>query len=132
MNTDPIADLLTRLRNASLVKHPIVKVPFSGVKERIVDLLKDEGYIQGYKRGEDASGKPDIKIQLKYTETGDPVISEIKRISTPGRRSYVPKDKVPWCRGGLGVIVVSTSRGLMSDREARKQGVGGELICSVF
>lgn len=132
MVTDPIADLLTRIRNAQKAGHPAVTIAASHAKERILTVLQDEGYIERVDADKDAEGRAQLKVLLKYTTAGRPVIKDLRRISKPGRRVYVSKEEIPAVRGGLGVIVVSTSRGMLSDREARKQGVGGELICSVF
>lgn len=137
MNTDPIADLLTRIRNAATVRFPDVVVPYSKEKREILRVIEEGGYIAGsnltkekaVKKGE---GRDVLKVNLKYDNNGEPVIREIKRMSRPGRRLYVGKDKLPYHRGGLGLIVVSTSKGMMSVDEARKQGLGGELICSLF
>lgn len=132
MVTDQISDLLTRIRNAAQVGHPTVSIPASHTKERILDVLRDEGYIHRYEPAEDSQGHKQIKAFLKYDNSGKPVIKELTRMSSPGKRYYVGKDDVPTCRGGLGLVIVSTSRGMMSDRAARKEGIGGELICSVF
>ena len=132
MATDPIADLLTRIRNAAAAGHPTVSVPASKVKLQILRVLQEDGYIDRFDSVKDAASKPAIKIFIRYAGTGVPVIQEIKRLSTPGRRRYVSTDEIPRARGGLGVVVVSTSKGVMTDREARRQGIGGELICSVF
>ena len=132
MVTDQVADLLTRIRNASRAGHPSVRIPASGSKQRILQVLIDEGYLASFEKTEDESGKPELKVMLRYDNRGQPVIREIKRVSTPGRRVYVGKDDIPRNRGGLGMLVVSTSKGVLADREARKQGVGGELVCSVF
>ena len=132
MVTDQIADLLTRIRNASSAGHLSVRIPASNSKERVIKVLIDEGYLASVERTEDENAKPQLKVQLRYDNRGEPVIREIKRISTPGRRVYVGKEDIPRNRGGLGVLVVSTSLGVMADSEARKQGVGGELVCSVF
>lgn len=132
MVTDQIADLLTRIRNAQGVSHPSVYVPASTVKESILKVLQDEGYIASYEKAEDENKKPVLKVHLRYTATGNPVIREIKRLSKPGRRAYVSKDEIPVNRGGLGTVIVSTSKGVISDKAAREQGIGGELICSVF
>lgn len=132
MITDQIADLLTRIRNAQRAGHPAVNMPASKKKESLLKLLVDEGYIAGIEQGEDANGKPQIKVYLRYDVHGQPVIREIQRISRPGKRIYVAKDEVPRNKSGLGLVVVSTSKGLLSDQQARKQGLGGELICSVF
>ena len=132
MVTDSIADLLTRVRNASAAGHRSTRIPFSKQKERILSVLVDEGYVESFERVEDEAGKPALEAFLRYERTGIPVVRELRRMSKPGRRWYVKKDEIPRHKSGLGTIVVSTSRGVMSDREARKQGVGGELICSVF
>ena len=132
MVTDQIADLLTRVRNAQRAGHPSVYVPASGTKERILNLLVAEGYIANVERLEREEGKPEFKVYLRYDNRGEPVIREINRLSRPGRRLYVQKDDIPRNRGGLGVVILSTSKGVLSDRDARKEGVGGELICSVF
>jgi len=132
MVTDQIADLLTRIRNAQNAGHPTVTVPSSKEKLNILKLLETEGFISRILDEKSEEGHPITKIMLKYTPDGDAVINEIKRISTPGRRMYVQCKDIPKVRGGLGIILVSTSKGVVSDREARKLGVGGELICSVF
>ncbi len=132
MVTDSISDLLTRVRNAQRAGHPSVTVPASRKKERVLQVLIDEGFIAGIEKTVTDGEKPAIKIFLRYSDTGQPVIREITRMSSPGRRIYVEKDNIPYCRGGLGTVIVSTSKGVMPDREARKLGVGGELVCSVF
>lgn len=132
MNTDPIADLLTRIRNASDAKHPTVKVPASKSKKQILALLTDEGFVAGYEERENEDGKPEFKIALRFDNKGLPVIREIKRLSRPGKRVYVGREDIPRNRGGLGMVIVSTSKGMLSDQKARLEGIGGELICSVF
>lgn len=132
MVTDQIGDLLTRIRNAQDAGHPTVAIPASTTKERLLKVLQEEGYIDGYESTKDKNDKPSLKVVLRYTNNGEPVIREIKRLSRPGKRVYVPKDRIPVLRGGLGLVVVSTPRGMLSDRSARKEGIGGELICSVF
>jgi small subunit ribosomal protein S8 len=132
MITDQIADLLTQIRNAQRVGHPSVSVPASGTKQKILTVLQSEGYIDRYERIEEEKGKARLKIYLRYSVDGRPAIKEIKRLSKPGKRLYVVKEKIPVYKEGLGVVVVSTSRGMLSDRDARRLGVGGELICSVF
>lgn len=128
--TDPIADLLTRIRNASAVHHDTVDVPASNMKLRIVNLLQEEGFIRNFKFMSD--DKQDmIRVYLKYRED-QPVISHIERISTPGRRSYVKFKNLPRVRSGLGIAIISTSRGVMSDQQARELHLGGEYICSVW
>ncbi|MDK2867054.1 MAG: small subunit ribosomal protein [Clostridiales bacterium] len=129
--TDPIADLLTRVRNANMVKHASVDVPASNVKKRIVEILLGEGYIKGYDVIED--GKQGIiRIELKYGDSKERVITGLKRISKPGLRVYAKKTDVPKVLGGLGVAIISTSNGIITDKEARKLGVGGEVICYIW
>ncbi|MDH3376538.1 MAG: 30S ribosomal protein S8 [Gammaproteobacteria bacterium] len=128
--TDPIADMLTRVRNGLRAEKATVAMPSSTVKVSIAAVLKDEGYITDYKV--DASGsKATLEITLKYYQ-GGPVIDELKRISRPGRRVYRSMQDLPTVNGGLGVAIVSTSQGIMSERAARKVGVGGEVICTVY
>ncbi|MBS7528216.1 30S ribosomal protein S8 [Fusibacter paucivorans] len=129
--TDPIADLLTRVRNANMVKHTSVDVPSSNVKKRIVEILLGEGYIKGFDVIED--GKQGIiRIELKYGDSKERVITGLKRISKPGLRVYAKKTDVPKVLGGLGVAIISTSNGIITDKEARKLGVGGEVICYIW
>jgi small subunit ribosomal protein S8 len=128
--TDPIADLLTRLRNGQKAGKAQVLIPSSGVKQAILKVLQDEGYIEGFRVEDQGQGKQQIVIELRYHD-GKPVIDELKRVSKPGRRVYRGKDELPQVFGGLGVAIVSTSEGLMSDREARAKGRGGEVICVV-
>jgi small subunit ribosomal protein S8 len=129
--TDPIADMLTRIRNANSVGKDRVDIPASKVKTSIGELLKDEGFINDVKLVE---RKPQnmIRVYLKYGEDDEKVISGIKRISKPGLRVYVGKDEVPQVLGGLGIAVISTSQGVMSDKEAREKGIGGEVLCYVW
>jgi small subunit ribosomal protein S8 len=131
MNTDPISDMLTRLRNAKQRKHEAVDVPSSKTKLNIAEILRREGFIRGYKVVE-TEGHSAIRIYLKYIDEDRSVITDLKRVSTPGRRVYVSKDKIPNVRGGLGVAILSTSKGIMTDRESRKSQVGGELLCFVW
>ena len=126
---DPIADLLTRIRNAQLAGHEDVDVPHSKLKVEIVRVLQEEGYINSYQVVEGT--RRVVQIALKYSK-GVPVIEEIKRISRPGLRIYKDSDSVPSINGGLGIAIVSTNRGVMTDRKARKDGVGGEVLCTVF
>ena len=127
--TDPIADMLTRIRNAQLAEKATVQMPTSKVKVAIAKVLKDEGYIEGFAVvGEE--GRPQLEIALKYY-AGRPVIEKIERVSKPGLRIYKGKDDIPRVMNGLGIAIVSTSRGLMTDRKARATGVGGEVICIV-
>ena len=129
--TDPIADLLTRIRNASTAKHPSVDIPASNLKKAIANILLEEGYVKGVQViADDKQGV--IRIALKYTETGAPVISGIRRVSKPGLRIYAGKDELPRVLGGLGTAIISTSLGVMTDRDARKKGVGGEVIAYVW
>jgi small subunit ribosomal protein S8 len=132
MVTDQIADLLTRIRNAQIAKHPTLRVPASKEKLRILKLLQVEGFIEKVSEEKSEAGKAELGVVLKYDRYGAPVINEIKRISSPGRRTYVGSENIPKVRGGLGVVLVSTSKGVLTDRDARKEGVGGELICSVY
>ncbi|PCH83985.1 MAG: 30S ribosomal protein S8 [Piscirickettsiaceae bacterium] len=128
--SDPIADMLTRIRNAHSAEKLTVNMPFSTKKLALAELLKLEGYIVGSKKIDEATAKPSLEITLKYFQ-GQPVIEKIDRVSKPGLRIYKSKDQLPTVRGGLGVAVISTSKGLMSDRNARAQGFGGEVICYV-
>ncbi len=129
--TDPIADMLTRIRNGQQAHKTAVVSPFSSMRMRVLDVLESEGYIRGYTRSEFVGGKAELEIQLKYYE-GDPVISNISRVSTPGRRVYRSVQELPRVRNGLGITIVSTSKGVMSDAEARAENVGGEVLCQVF
>ena len=129
--TDTIADMLTRIRNALVAKHETVDVPASTTKQAIAKILKDEGYIKDYETVQDGI-KKSIRIVLKYGANKQRVIVGIKRISRPGLRVYARKDELPKVLGGLGIAIVSTSRGVMTDREARKQGVGGEVLAYVW
>jgi small subunit ribosomal protein S8 len=128
---DPIADMLTRIRNAQMRGKSTVRSPASKMRERILDVLAAEGYIRGYERVTAANGHQDIEISLKYYE-GVPVIHEMKRVSKPGRRVYMGVKDIPQVRQGLGVSIVSTPRGVMSDAGARAANVGGEVLCTVF
>ena len=127
--SDPIADLLTRIRNAQMVSKATVSVPSSKVKVAIAQVLKDEGYIDDFAVREN-SGKPQLEISLKYY-AGRPVIEKIERVSRPGLRIYKPSRDIPTVMNGLGVAIVSTSKGVMTDRKARGLGVGGEVLCIV-
>ena len=131
MNTDPIADMLTRIRNGGQARLSTVAVPHSNVKVKIAEILKDEGYIVDY---EVAASNPGSKIDvtLKYDKTGVSVIEGIQRVSKPGLRKYLRAREIPKVRNGLGILIVSTSHGMMTDSKARKEGVGGEPLCSVW
>lgn len=131
MMTDPIADMLTRIRNGNNAKHEIVDVPASNMKKEIAQILADEGYIKGFDVIDD--GKQGIiRIQIKYGKNNERVISGIKRISKPGLRVYVNKDEIPKVLGGLGIAILSTSKGILTDKQAREEGAGGEVICYVW
>jgi len=126
---DPLADMLTRIRNAQMAEKTVVSMPSSKLKVAVASVLKNEGYISDYQVTSDA--KPLLSIELKYFE-GRPVIEELKRVSRPGLRQYKSVDQLPKVRGGLGVSIVSTNKGVMTDRAARAAGVGGEVLCTVF
>ena len=129
--TDPIADMLTRIRNANSVKHDSVDIPSSKLKVELARILKDEGFIREYKVIDD--GKQGIlRVYLKYTAQKGQVIQGLKRISKPGLRVYANKHEVPRVLGGLGIAILSTSKGVITDKDARKQGVGGEVICYIW
>ena len=128
---DPLGDMLTRIRNAQMRGKSTAKTPASKLRKWVLDVLADEGYIRGYQEVTDDRGHPAIEISLKYYD-GTPVIRELKRVSKPGRRVYLGADDIPRVRRGLGVSIVSTSRGVMSDAAARSANVGGEVLCTVF
>lgn len=128
---DPIGDMLTRIRNAQLRRRPKVSVPASNMRARVLDVLVDEGYIRGYARVEQKGAQPEFEVELKYYN-GQPAIREISRVSKPGRRVYSPVKDLPTVANGLGVSILSTPKGVMSDTRAREANVGGEIICSVF
>ncbi|MFH1225874.1 MAG: 30S ribosomal protein S8 [bacterium] len=130
--TDPIADMLSRIRNASAVKKTEVVMPFSKVKFNIAKILKHEGYLGEAVMTETRKGVSQLLIKLKYDEKSQPVIRNLKRISRPGRRLYVGKDELPRVLNNLGVAVVSTSKGLMTNKQARRDGLGGEIICEIY
>ena len=129
--TDPVADLLTRIRNGLGAKKPFVEIPSSKLKVEIAKVLKEEGYVLNFKVTEDAK-QGILRIDLKYASDGRPAIDGLKRESKPGRRKYVASEDVKPVLGGLGIGIVSTSRGLMTDKVARREGVGGELLCTVW
>ena len=128
--TDPIADMLTRIRNANSAKHESVKIPFSNMKQGIANILKNEGYIKDFEIKEDGS-KKDVVVSLKYVD-GENVIKGLKRISKPGRRVYSGVEDLPKVLGGLGIAIVSTPKGVITDKECRKHSVGGEVLCYVW
>lgn len=128
---DPLGDMLTRIRNAQMRGKSTTLTPASKLRKWVLEVLADEGYIRGFEETKDAKGHPAIEISLKYYE-GTPVIRELKRVSKPGRRVYLGKDDIPQVRQGLGVAIVTTSKGVMSDANARANGVGGEVLCTVF
>ena len=131
MMTDPIADMLTRIRNGNNAKHDTVDIPASNIKKELAQILLDEGFIKGFDIIED--GKQGIiRIELKYGKNNEKVISGIKRISKPGLRVYVKNDEIPRVLGGLGIAILSTSKGIKTDKDARREGVGGEVICYVW
>ncbi|WAJ30826.1 30S ribosomal protein S8 [Antarcticirhabdus aurantiaca] len=129
--SDPLGDMLTRIRNAVMRNKNSVSTPASKLRARVLDVLKDEGYIRGYTQTEFENGKAEFEIELKYYE-GTPVIREIARVSKPGRRVYVSAKTIPQVANGLGISVLSTPKGVMADHSAREQNVGGEVLCRVF
>ncbi|MEI7474884.1 MAG: 30S ribosomal protein S8 [bacterium] len=131
MNTDPIADMLTRIRNANIAKHSSLEMPHSKLKEKLAELLKSEGYISEYSVSLNGQFKK-LSITLKYTSQEKPVISNLKRISKPGLRNYSKAKNLPRVFGGLGIAIISTSKGLTTDRKARAQNIGGEVLCYVW
>ncbi|MEN9289875.1 MAG: hypothetical protein RL317_1498 [Pseudomonadota bacterium] len=128
---DPIGDMLTRIRNSQLRGKSTVKTPASTLRARVLDVLLSEGYIRGYEKTATANGQGEFEISLKYYE-GTPVIREVKRVSKPGRRVYMGVKDIPSVRNGLGISIVSTPKGVMSDANARAANVGGEVLCTVF
>ncbi len=134
MMTDPIADMLTRIRNAAMARHKQVIVPASKMKVEIARILKEEGFIERYDVGQEKP-QPMLRIILKYDNSvrpPRPIIQGVQRVSKPGRRIYVKRREIPYVRSGLGIAILSTSKGVMTDREARQQNVGGEVICYVW
>lgn len=129
--SDPLADMLTRIRNGQQARLASVRCPASKLHANVLEVLQKEGYIRGYSKEEVGPGKADLVVELKYFE-GEPVIRELKRISKPGRRHYANLDTMPKVHNGLGISIISTSRGVLSDYEARQAHVGGEVLCSVF
>ena len=133
MMTDPIADMLTRIRNANVAMHDDVRMPSSKLKEALASILKSEGYIEDFSVADDST-RPGrvLNVRMKYSPERDRTISGLRRVSKPGLRVYTKAEKVPRVLGGLGVAVLSTSQGLLTDREARKRGLGGEILCFVW
>ncbi|MCG3113519.1 MAG: 30S ribosomal protein S8 [Candidatus Manganitrophus sp. SA1] len=129
--TDPISDMLTRIRNAKMRKHEVVDIPLSKVKVELARILKEEGFIRNY-RVVGESVKKNLRVYLKYVENDEPVISDLQRVSKPGRRVYVGKDEIPSVKGGIGVAILSTSKGLMTDQKSREAKVGGEVLCYIW
>ena len=129
--TDPIGDMITRIRNGQMRSHSKIEMPASSFKGKILEVLKREGFILNYTLGEDSEKKTKFSIDLKYN-SGSPVIHNIERISKPGRRFYSSAESIPKIQNGLGIAIVSTPKGVMTDVEARKENVGGEIICKVF
>jgi len=133
MNTDPIADMLTRIRNANMVSLTEVDMPSSKLKIELAKLLKSEGYVEDYAVVEkEGSAFKTLKITLKYDEKSKPVISNLKRVSRPGLRNYCKAKDIPQVLGGMGIAIISTSKGLLTDRKAKKENVGGEILCYVW
>ncbi|MCX8030454.1 MAG: 30S ribosomal protein S8 [Thermodesulfovibrionales bacterium] len=131
MLTDPIADMLTRIRNAVRIKNERIDIPASRMKVEIAKILKEEGFIKSYKILKDKK-QGILRLMPKYAPDGSPIISGLKRVSTPGRRVYVGKDEVPWVMGGVGIAILTTSKGILTDKKCRKEGVGGEVICYIW
>ena len=131
MNTDPIADMLTRIRNASMVSHASVEMPSSKLKVQLAKLLKEEGFISDYNVKEVGKFKV-LEITLKYDAKNKPIISKLERVSKPGLRNYSKAKNLPKVLGGMGIAIVSTSKGLLTDRKARKENIGGEVLCYVY
>ena len=129
--SDPIGDMLTRIRNALMAKHAYVMMPSSRIKKAVAELLVSEGYVARVQEVE-GDPQPQLRIDLKYDAERRPLITNLKRVSKPGRRIYKGKDDIPWVLSGVGVAILSTSRGLMTDRQARRVGVGGEVLCYVW
>ncbi len=129
--TDPLGDMLTRIRNGQMRRKSKVVTPASSLRENVLDVLEREGFIRGYLRVEQLGNRPEFEIELKYYE-GEPVISEIKRVSKPGRRVYSSIKDLPRVRNGLGISILSTPKGVMSDADARTENVGGEVLCTVY
>lgn len=132
MVTDPVADLLTRIRNAHMAKHDKLDVPSSRLKQSIVKILKEEGYIKNFKVVDGRGKHPIIRVYLKYEPNGKPMINGLKRVSKPGRRVYCGKDDAPMVLNGLGISILTTNKGILATAKAKKLGVGGEVLCNVW
>ena len=128
---DPVGDMITRIRNGQMRSSSTIEMPASKFRTKILDVLRDQGYISNYKLSVDKNKKNNISVNLKYKE-GMPVIREITRISKPGRRVFTKADSIPKIQNGLGIAIMSTSKGVMTDNEARKENIGGEILCKVF
>ncbi len=131
MMTDPMADMLTRIRNANMIKAEKVDMPASKLKLEVTKILKEKGFIKGYKVLKDRK-QGVLRISLKYTSNGEKLISGLKKVSTPGRRVYVDKEKIPVVIGGFGIAILSTSKGVLTDESCRHQGIGGEVLCYIW
>jgi len=131
MVTDPIADMLTRIRNAQLARQAFTNIPSSKMKEALARVLKEEGYIEDYEVSRADAGAM-MRIYLRYGEGRRPVITSLERVSKPGRRVYVNRHEIPWVLSGLGIAILSTPKGIMADQKARKLGVGGEVLCYIW
>lgn len=131
MMTDPISDMLARLRNGALARHDRVEMPHSNLKKHVADVLKSEGYLDDV-RESDAEGRRTLTLVLRYGKGRESAIDGVRRVSAPGRRVYVRHDRIPRVRSGMGISILSTSRGVMADRTAREQKVGGEILCEVW
>ncbi len=131
MLTDPIADMLTRMRNALLIRNEKLDIPASKIKVEIAKILKEEGFIKSYKIIKDKK-QGSLRLTLKYTTEGEPVMSGLQRISKPGRRVYVGKDEIPRVVGGVGIAVLTTSKGILTDKKCRTEGLGGEVLCYIW
>jgi small subunit ribosomal protein S8 len=131
MVNDPVADMLTRIRNATMARHRHVAMPGSKIRRRIAEILKEEGFVEDYKWTEDAK-QGVLHIELRYDDRGTCVIEGLRRLSRPGRRNYAGSESIPRIRSGLGIVIVSTSHGVMTGRDARAKGIGGEVLCAVW
>jgi len=131
MVTDPIADMLTRIRNAMMARQAFTMVPGSRIKVEVARVLKEEGYIENFELTRDEL-RPHLRVYLRYAEGRKPVITKLERVSKPGRRVYVGRHEIPWVLSGLGIAILSTPKGIMSDQKARQLGIGGEVLCYIW